>query len=224
MSERQFTIAECNQGSPEWFALRAGLITGTCAHPMLTLEGRKKGEESVARRDLRIRIALEIITQQPQDDGSGFTTDAMKRGSEKEADAVLAYELATGRMVQTCGFLAHTSLRAGCSLDGYVGDFEGILEIKCPKSATHLEYLRSREIPVPYLRQIQHNLFISGAQWADFVSFDDRFPEASRLLVIRVNRDESQMRAYGLALQMFLKEVQVEQAAILALESSGVAA
>lgn len=173
---------------------------------------RKGQTESVTRRDLKILLACERLTGMPQDDD--YQSADMRRGIEKERAAVLAYEAATGLMVRHSGFLRHNDLRIGCSLDGHVGEFTGILEVKAPKSATHLEYLRTKEVPIDYMRQITHNLFVSGAQWADFVSFDDRFPRQLQLLVIRVQREHLDLKAYELLLRMFLAEVDREYEAI----------
>lgn len=217
---RSFTVVECEQRSEAWHRVRAGLVTGTCADPMLA-NPRKGQKESVQRRDLRIAKALEIITEQPQEDG--FVSREMQRGREKESAALDAYQIATGRLVYTCGFVKHNTLRIGCSPDGYVGDFEGLVSLKCPKSATHLEYLRERTIPTEYVRQLTHEAFVTEAQWADFVSFDDRMPEPLQLLVIRVTRDQLALKEYELALRIFLKEIDDEVAAIRALQE-GVAA
>jgi predicted phage-related endonuclease len=141
----------------------------------------------------------------------------MRRGVELEADAIRAYEASTGLMVRHTGFLAHDTLPIGCSLDGHVGEFVGLIEVKCPKRATHLEYLRTREVPEEYQRQITHNLFVSGAQWADFVSYDDRFPAPLRLLRLRVRREDVDLEAYELILRVFLADIDRECDAILGL-------
>lgn len=212
-----FTISNAAQRSPEWFAERAGRFTSSCAD-IIFKEGRKKGEESYERRDLRIRIALEILTGQPQEEDS-FQSDAMRRGVEREADARLAYEAATGVLVEQAGFLARTDCRAGTSLDGYVDDFEGIVELKCPKSATHIGYLKAKEIPAKYIPQIQHHVWVTGAKWADFVSFDDRLPEHLQLVIYRVTREQLGIDAYEKAARAFLKEVEAEVEALKALRT-----
>lgn len=209
-----FSILACEQRSPEWRQARCGLVTSSRIDDMLA-NARKGSPESVRRRDLRIQLALERLTGVPDDDD--YQSADMRRGIAKEAEAVRAYEAATGLMVRHSGFLKYAGLPIGCSLDGHVGDFDGFIEVKAPKRATHWEYLQTREIPEEYRRQITHSLFITGAQWADFVSFDDRFPRPLHLLRIRVKREDVDLKAYELLLRMFLSEVGRELDAITAL-------
>ncbi len=102
----------------------------------------------------------------------------------------------------------------GCSLDGDIDNFAGILELKCPKSATHLDYLKLpiEAIPSRHLPQLVHNLWVSGAQWCDFVSYDPRFPEPLQLFCRRLERDEKQIASYALAVALFLNEVANDEA------------
>lgn len=163
-----------------------------------------KSGEAAARRNLRVQLVLERLTGRSQE--SSYQSAAMAQGIEREADAVAVYEAVAGRLLQTTGFLQHTSLMAGCSLDGHVGDFEGIVEVKCPIAATHLDYLRSGVIPDNYLKQIYHGLWITGAAWCDWLSYQPDFPEPLQVKLVRVNRDETQMKAYELLVRQFLAE------------------
>lgn len=223
--DRPFTIIDCEQRSPEWRQARCGRITGTDADALLS-KG-KKGEESYQRRDLRIRKALERITGVVQDDD--YQNRNMAYGVSREADARAAYEAARGVLVRQTGFIAHNTLPIGCSLDGDVDDCAGLVELKAPKSATHLSYLRAARtpkaqanpiivIPVDYWRQLVHGLYVTGAQWADFVSFDDRLPDELQLLIVRVLRADVNIKAYDILLRNFLKEIDAEHDAILALK------
>ena len=112
--------------------------------------------------------------------------------------------------VNCTGFLQHTSLMTGCSLDGDIDGFEGILEIKCPKSTTHVSYLRAGTIPTEYLGQLRHNLWISGAKWCDFVSYDDRLPEGLDWFRIRLYADAADLPGYEAEALRFLDEVDAE--------------
>lgn len=205
---RHFTLHAVEQRSEDWRRLRAGRVTGSAADALLA--ERKKGTGELAvRRNLRQQLVVERLTGLPVDDAAKGA--AVQRGIDAEASAFRAYEARTGQMVKRAGFLAHTFLAAGSSLDGYVGDFAGILELKCPNSATHLEYLMAGTVPDGYRGQIFHNLYISGAAWCDFVSYDDRFIDpALRLFVVRVQRDDTQMKAYEVMLRTFLTEVDAE--------------
>jgi hypothetical protein len=206
-----FTVVDVTQRSPEWFAARAGRVTSSVVRKVFA-RGKKAGEESVERRDLRIRLACERLTGVSQDDGD-FRTAAMQRGVDREDDARMAYEVYSGRVVQQVGFLAHPSLLVGASLDGYVGLYEGFPEIKVPKTATHIDYLMGLKadpkwLPEEYLPQIRHELWVSCAQWCDFVSYDDRMPVGLQLLVRRIHRDELDIAAHALAVTNFLSEVE----------------
>jgi len=175
-----------------------------------------KSGEAAARRDLRAQLVCERLTNSPQEDS--YINAAMQRGIDKEQDALTAYEIQTGQMVMPCGFVAHDTLMAGCSPDGEIDHYTGILELKCPKSATHLAYLRSREVPKEYLWQIRHSLWITGAQWCDFASFDDRFPSHLQLLVLRVKREDVDLKAYELLVRLFLSECDKELESLTAAE------
>ena len=210
-----FTIITAEQRSPEWFQARAGRLTGSVADAVTAT--LKSGGEPAARRDLRIQLAVERLTSRPEMDG--FINAAMQRGIDLEPVARGAYEAATGNMVRSTGFLQHDELMVGCSLDGDVDAFQGIVEIKCPKSATHLGYVKAGKLPTDYVAQVTHNLWVSNAAWCDFVSFDDRLPEDLQLLIVRVSKDELNVDAYAAAAQKFLEEVDAEVRAINAMRS-----
>lgn len=211
-----FAICDAEQRSPEWFAARAGRATGSRASDILA---KIKSGEAAARRDYRMQLAIERITGKPLDDG-GFVSKDMQRGIDCEPLALAAYEADTGNIVERTGFLIAPDVMAGCSLDGSVDNFAGIIEVKCPKTATHAGYLRSRTIPADYMAQITHNLWVSEAAWCDFVSFDDRMPEGLQYLRIRVERASVNMKAYEDALLAFLAEVDAEVDALLALRAA----
>jgi hypothetical protein len=206
---RNFVVSEAEQRSPEWFAARLGRLTGSRAGDMLATI---KSGEAAARRDYRMQLICERLTGQLQEDG--FINPAMQRAIDCEPLARDLYERQAGCFMQATGFLSHTQHMAGCSLDGHVGDFEGIVELKCPKSATHLKYLRAGIVPPEHLPQILHNLWITGARWADFVSFDDRFPAELQLFRIRQLRDERAIAAYEGEALRFLDEVDRDAAAV----------
>ncbi len=214
-----FLVITDDQRTDEWRVARMGCMTGSEAGAMLST--LKSGKEAADRRNLRTRIVIERITERPQEEG--FVADRMRRGSELESDAIAAYELLTDRVVRPCGFLRHPELMAGCSPDGQVEDFAGIVEVKVPDAATHLGYLRSEEAPAAYLPQITHNLWITGAPWCDFVSYDPRWPEALRLVVRRVQRDEAAIASYELMVRQFLRDIDDEVAEVRRLAMRAVA-
>jgi len=210
-------IIECEQRTSEWFAARAGRLTGSVAGDMLAK--LKSGGEAAARRDLRLQLAVETLTGTPMEP-SGFVSPAMQRGIDAEPLARARYEAETGNLVRTTGFVIREDLAVGCSLDGDIRNFEGILEIKCPKSATHCGYLKDKRLPSDYLPQVTHNLWVTGAQWCDFVSWDDRMPSGLDFFMVRVMRDETVMAAYESDLRRFLTEVQSEVGALRNLQNN----
>lgn len=212
-------VMTTSQRTDEWRLSRLGMLTASRAADILATT--KTGTEAAARRDLRVRLVLERITGQPQEDA--YVNAAMQWGVDKESDALAAYEALTGNVAMPCGFIAHDTLKAGCSPDGIVGDYEGVLELKCPKSSTHLSYLRSRAIPKDYAAQMVHSMWITGALWADFLSFDPRFPAELQVFYSRLVRKDSDIASYEFMARSFLSEVDQEVEAVAQL-AAGVAA
>lgn len=207
-----FTIATPDQRTPAWFAARLGKLTASRAGDMLA---QIKTGEAAARRDLRLQLVCERLTGVSSE--NGYVNAEMQRGIDKEPEARAAYEAVTGALVQPCGFLQHEQLATGGSPDGAIDGYTGLVEIKCPKAATHLAYLRTRTVPKDYQAQITHLLWLTGAAWCDFVSWDDRFPAPLQLVIIRMKRDAVDLKAYELAVRLFLTEVDREYADVAAL-------
>lgn len=201
----RFKIIEAEQRSPEWFLARAGRLTGSRANDILA---KIKSGEAAARRDYRLQLTAERLTGLPQE--SDFVNTAMQRGIDCEPLAFAAYEAATGEMVRRTGFICADELMVGCSLDGDVSNFQGIIELKCPKTATHLTYFKAGGLPPMHLAQVTHNLWVTGAQWCDFVSWDDRLPKALQLFKVRVHAQDLDIESYDGAAMQFLAEVEAE--------------
>jgi hypothetical protein len=202
----RFTICEAEQRSDEWYAARVGRATGSNAD-CVTAQGKKVNEEAVTRRDYRIRLALERITGKAQEDD--FLSADMRRGIELEPEAILLYEAQMGNLARRTGFLAANDSMIGCSLDFDVNDFEGFGELKCPKPAIHIEYIRANRVPPAYVKQITHNFLVTGAKWVDFISYNRDVPEHLQLLVVRAYRNEFDIAGYETALHRFLTEVNI---------------
>ena len=210
-----FTVIDADQRSAEWFAARCGRLTGSVAADMLA-KLRGKGE-AADRRNLRVRLALERVLGQPMEDS--YVSKEMQRGTDLEPEALAAYEAATGAFVRAVGFVRRDDVLAGYSPDGVVEDFAGLVEVKAPNMATHLEYLRLRDqVPARYVPQCLHGLWVTGAPWIDFVSYDPRFPEALRLYVVRFTATPAQLAEYEADALAFLAEVAREADEIRALE------
>jgi exodeoxyribonuclease (lambda-induced) len=213
-----FNIIDSPQRSAEWYAARAGRLTGSMAHAIL-MSGKKKGEESKTRRDYRLQLVAERIAGASQE--RLFWTADMQRGVDLEPLAFGIYEAQTGAMVQKTGFLQHKTLMAGCSLDGHMGHFSGIIELKCPKIATHLTYLNNPEgLRADYEAQVRHNLWITGAAFCDLVSFDNRFPERKQLVRVRIEAYDARLKEYEAAALEFLSEVEAAHAEIMGLHET----
>jgi hypothetical protein len=211
-------ILQIDQRSPEWHAARLGKLTGSRACDMCATI---KSGEAAARRHLRTQLVLERLTGKSQE--PTYQSAAMVQGIEREVDAQALYEAVTGRFLVSTGFVAHDTLAAGCSLDGHVGDFDGIIEIKSPLAATHLEYLRTGIVPNDYLKQILHGLWITGAQWCDWVSYNPDFPEALQVRLVRITRDDTLIADYEQKAVAFLEDVEREYQDVLRLAELAVA-
>lgn len=201
----KFTVIDHEQRSPAWFAARAGRLTGSRACDVLA---KIKTGEAAARRDYRLQLAVERLTGMPQE--SSFINADMQRGIDMEATAFAAYEAATGEMVRRTGFLAADDLMVGCSLDGDIDDFAGIVELKVPKSTTHVGYFKAGTLPASHLAQCVHNLWVSGAKWIDFASYDDRLPKMLHLFHVRVYAKDVDIAGYEAEAKKFLAEVDAE--------------
>lgn len=216
MTLRSFSIIDAPQRSEEWRAARVGLVTASRAADVVAAI---KPGEAAARRDYRMQLVCERLTQRPQD--SDYVNAEMQRGIDMEPAARAAYEAVTGEIVRETGFLRHDSLAAGCSLDGDLDDFRVVVSLKCPKSSTHLRYLRGGEMPAEYVPQMLHELFITGAEFYDFLSYDDRFPERLQTFYVRVPRDAAAVAAYAEKLMAFLSEVDRDHAAVRTMADLG---
>ena len=206
---------EDGTANPAWLAVRLGYLTSSRVAAVFA-QG-KGSAEAVGRRNLRLELALESITgQSPKRE---FVTQAMKDGNELEPQAIELYQDVTANLVDAVGFIQHDTLKAGYSPDGVIGEYEGLLEVKCPEPAAHCEYLAGK-IPADYLAQITHGLWLTGAQWCDFVSYQPFFPEGKRLVVSRVLRSEALIEAHAKAVTAFLEEVNAEIGRIGALKGA----
>jgi len=205
-------VLDCAQRSDKWKQARLGRLNGSRATDMLAT--LKNGGEAASRRDLKVQLVLERITGQSHE--NGYINSDMQRGTDVEPEALAAYEAHTGNLVQPVGYCVHESLMCGVSPDGFVGD-DGLVEVKCPRSANHLAYLKAQSVPKEHLAQLVHQLWITGRQWVDFVSFDPRFPEPLRLFIVRYPRNDIEIATYLQVVRIFLDEVQAEADAVLAL-------
>lgn len=190
------------QGSPEWFAQRLGRVTASRVADVIA---KTKTGYSTSRANYMTELALERLTGQRQE---GFTNAAMQWGTEQEPLARAAYEAMTGEIVQEVGMIHHPTIEmSGASPDGLVGT-DGLIEIKCPNSATHMETLLTRKPAGKYITQMQWQMACTGRRWCDFVSFDPRFPEHLRVFCTRVARDSEMILSLESEVVSFLSELE----------------
>ena len=196
-------IAAIQQGTEEWHQLRLGKVTASRVADILA---KTKTGPSASRGNYLIELALQRVTKTIEE---SYSNSAMEWGVATEPQARVAYEVTTGNFVDQIAFVDHPTIKNfGCSPDGVVG--EGLIEIKCPNSATHWSYIKANEPPQKYIIQMQSQMSVTGAKWCDFVSFDPRMPEKSQLLIVRINRDEELIAEIEKEVKQFLSEVEVE--------------
>lgn len=195
-------IEDLQQGSPDWLAMRVGRVTGSRVCDVLAT--LKKGGESAARRNYRSEIVVEMLTGLSVEH---FVSPAMQWGIDNEIYARTAYELERDVSIEPVGFAVHGTMpRFGASPDGLIGD-DGLIEIKCPTTGVHLDYMLSGEIPAEYQAQMLAEMACTDRQWCDFVSFDPRLPKHLQLFIRRFDRDKGLIEALEASVVTFLAEV-----------------
>lgn len=191
------------QGTPEWLQARAGCLTASAIADIMA-KG-KGGAESASRANLRARLVAERLTGTPTET---FQSEAMRWGTEHETFARAAYEIRCRVMVDQVGLVMHPELAfAGASPDGLVGN-DGLVEIKCPNTATHIEYLLDGNPPRKYQPQMLWQMECTGRAWCDFVSYDPRMPEELQLFIVRFDRDDKRINEVREEAVRFLAEVE----------------
>jgi predicted phage-related endonuclease len=149
----------------------------------------------------------------------------MQHGIDNEAAARNLYAFDVGQDVTETGFVLHPRIQwAGASPDGLVAD-DGLVEIKCPNTATHIETLLTEAVPAKYLHQMHWQMACTGRAWCDFVSYDPRLPAELRLFTRRIDRDDALIADMEREIEAFLAEVDATvaklQSKIMPLESAG---
>jgi len=168
------------QRSEEWFAARCGKVT---ASRVADIIAKTKTGYSASRENYLAQLVCERMTGKPAE---SYSNAAMQWGVDQEVYARSAYELAKDVLVQEVGFVVHPNIEnAGASPDGLVGEF-GLVEIKCPNTATHIQTLLDQKVPDKYNIQMQWQMACTGRQWCDFASFDPRMEEGLQLFIKRV--------------------------------------
>ncbi len=188
------------QRTDDWFAARLGKVTASRVADVIA---KTKTGYGAGRANYAADLVVERLTGQK---ASSFSNAAMEWGTEQEPNAKAAYAAKTGILVEDVGFIDHpTVAMSGASPDGLAE--EGLVEIKCPNTATHLEYIFDGKPPQKYVTQMQWQMACAGKPWCDFVSYDPRLPERLQLLVVRVPRDDDYIKMLEQEVTIFLQEL-----------------
>jgi uncharacterized protein YbaR (Trm112 family) len=203
-------IVDCRQGTDAWHRARLGLPTASKIGAVITPTGKET--KGAGRKTYALELVAERITGK---ETKVFVSDAMERGKLLEQAAREWYRINVGP-VEEIGFCLADEIDAGCSPDGVVGvdgaKAEGGIEVKCPLIKHYLEILESGEIPSDWLMQIHDCMYVTGAQWWDFVLYTDVEPFGG--WVKRVHRDTDMMVAMDTALRNFCAEVDATEQTI----------
>lgn len=196
-------LIKADQGTPEWHEARLGRAT---ASRFSDIMAKTRSGYAASRKNYLAEVVIQRLTHQIPEN---YQSQAMLWGIETEPVARLQYLLETGNEVEETSLWLHDEIEAGASPDGLIGK-DGVLEIKCPNSATHMETLHSGKVPTQYYAQVQGQMWITGRNWCDFVSFDPRMPENAQMIIIRVPKDEDYVDQLEEEIKDFLEEVEDE--------------
>lgn len=192
---------QLEQGSPEWLQARCGKVT---ASRVADVVAKTKSGWGASRGNYMAELIAERLTGKP---AASFTKAAMQWGTETEPQARAAYEFMQDVDVIQTGLVPHPAIEgSAASPDGLIGD-DGLIEIKCPNTATHIDTLLKQKIPAKYDTQMQWQMACTGRAWCDFVSFDPRMPAHLQLFIRRVKRDDARIKELEGAVIEFMDEL-----------------
>jgi len=189
------------QGTNEWHLMRLGKVTGS---RVAELMAKTKSGEAASRKNYMMELLCQRLTGKREE---SFNSLAMQRGTELEPIARSFYEAANNVMVEESSFVFHPVIKAfGASPDGFVGN-DGLIEIKCPNTAQHIDFITTKKPDGKYIWQMQAQMACTGRKWCDFVSFDDRLPERLQFDSVRVWRDDEKIAEMEAEIVKFLDEL-----------------
>ncbi|WP_430430233.1 lambda exonuclease family protein [Oceanicaulis sp.] len=197
-------IHDMDQGTPEWFAIRAGRPTAS-EFSTIMASGRG-GAPSKTRRTLMLKLAGEILTGEPAE---SYSNAAMERGHEMEAEARNLYAFMADVEPVQVGFV--TNKRPGCSPDALVGE-RGGLEIKTRAPHLMIDTLLKGEMPPEHMAQVQGCMWVCEREWWDFAAYYRGLP----LFTKRIERDEAYIARMASAVAEFTEELDEVVASIRA--------
>ena len=201
------------QGTNEWKECRVGKVT---ASRVADVVAKTKSGYSASRDNYMAQLVCERLTGKPTE---GFSSTAMQWGTDTEPLARAAYEAKMDVLVDEVGFIDHpTIVNSGASPDGLVGA-DGLIEIKCPNTATHIDTLLSQTVPKKYADQIFWQMACTNRDWCDFVSYDPRLPSDLQLFIKRIPRDDKYIQLLEAEVIEFLTETAHKVAQLLNLKA-----
>lgn len=198
------TEIEVEQGTPEWLDCRIGRITASrIADVLATI----KSDEAANRKAYKGELIYERLTGTQWE---SFQTRDMQFGDEQEEVARLTYQLKTGIKVRKCGFFQHNELMAGASPDGMMLEHHGSIEIKVPRLYNHIETLRLQRIPSQYVGQVHMQMYMTGCEFVDFISYSPFLTNDAQMFIQRIRRDEEFVALIAKEIAKFSAEVDEE--------------
>lgn len=197
------------QRTAEWFQARVGKATASRFKDVMAK--LKNGSPAAARINYLVDIATERLTKSAT---PHYSNSAMQWGVTHEASARIVYEQRRQLQVEETGFIQHEELDAGASPDGLV-DWDGLIEIKCPYNSSVHVMTWMDGMPEDHVAQVQGQLWITGRQWCDFISFDPRMPPALQLYVERIGRNDSYIAGLETEIRKFLIDVDTMVATLM---------
>ena len=191
------------QGSPEWFAARCGKVT---ASRVADIIAKTKTGFSTSRDNYMAQLVCERMTGKPAE---SYSNSAMQWGTDTETFARAAYEAKVDILVTEVGFITHPWITmSGASPDGLAD--EGLVEIKCPNTATHIATLLDQKVAEKYITQMMWQMACTERPWCDFVSFDPRMPAKHQLFIKRINFDKQLVDSLENSVIQFLGDVDLK--------------
>ena len=194
-------MLDAPQRSTAWLQARVGRATASRAADIIA---KTKSGWGASRYNYEAELVAERLTGVPAD---SYVNGAMQWGQEKEPEARAQYAFLADLDVVEVGFIEHPRIpMAGASPDGLVGD-DGLVELKCPNTSTHIATLLGEPIAAKYITQMQFQMATTSRLWCDWVSYDPRLPDYARLHIHRVYRDDGYIAELENEVRIFLLDV-----------------
>ena len=191
------------QRTEEWYQARLGKVTASRIADIIAKT--QKGAYTQKRADYMNELLCERLTGQREEK---FINASMQRGIDLEPKARAVYEIETGEWVEEVGFIPHPTIAmSGASPDGLISD-DGLIEIKCPNTTAHIEFLQTQKPKQEYICQMQWQMACTGRKWCDFVSYDDRLPENLVYCSVHIPRDDDFIQSLEQEVEKFLAELE----------------